>query len=240
MALKVTVLEVPATFGEVDVAFTLVDRLLAQAPPGDLVLLPEACLTGYVSPRLDFDVGRFAEGLDGRCARGLAELARRYQTHLVGPLVELDGARRYNSLVGFTPDGERFLHYRKRHPWHPETWATPGDLPWPLVKVQDVHLTAAVCFDAHFLAEEADDQLRAADLLLFSSAWVDEGQDSRTPLLADLARRFNVVVANANWGQGAVRVVGQGGSVVLGRAGQVLATVQKGRASADVAVRAGA
>lgn len=232
VTLRVTALELPSTWGTVDTALALVDRLLSEGEAGDLVLLPEASLTGYVSPRLDFDLRPFAEPLEGHTAHALSTLAQRHRVHLVGPLIEQDGARHFNALVGFTPDGARFLHYRKRNPWYPETWATAGDLPFPLVEVNGVKVTAAVCFDAHFLAEQAADALMKADVLLFASAWVDEGADSRTPLLADLARQFGVAIVNANWGPGSVRVVGQGGSAIFSKTGAILSTVVKSRASA--------
>jgi len=239
VSLRVTALELPATWGGVGEALALVERLLALRPPGELVLLPEASLTGYVSPRLDFDLRRFAEPLEGPTAATLASLARRARVHLVAPLIEQAGQRCFNAMVGFGPDGGRFLHYRKRNPWYPETWATPGDLPFPLVEVNGLTLTLAVCFDAHFLAEQAAEPLSKADALLFPSAWVEDqpGADTRTPLLAELARTFGLSIVNANWGPGAVTVPGQGGSAVYGPDGALLATAKAARVDATLAPR---
>lgn len=239
VSLRATALELPATWGDEGQALARVDRLLAEGPPGGLVLLPEASLTGYVSPRADFDLRRFAEPLDGPTARALAALAARHRVHLVGPLVERDGARHFNAMVGFGPDGARFLHYRKRNPWYPETWATPGDLPFPLVEVNGLTLTLALCFDAHFLAEQAADQLAEADALLFASAWVEDvaGTDTRAPLLASLARSFSISIVNANWAPGAVALPGQGGSAIYGPDGAVLARAKGGRADASLSKR---
>lgn len=69
---------------------------------------------------------------------------------------------------------------------------------------------------------EATKELDAADLLVFTSAWVDE-EDTRLPLLRALARRHRVAVVNANWREGVVVVPGQGGSVVLDAKGRVVA-----------------
>jgi predicted amidohydrolase len=236
-ALRVCALELPAHWGPPAAVLTDVDRRLACGPAADLVLLPEAALTGYVSPTGAFDLAAVAEPLAGPTARALAALAVRHRTHVVGPLVELDGARRYNATIGFAPDGARVLHYRKRHPWIPERWATAGDLPHPLVRIGDVTVTVATCYDLHFLADEAAGVLRAADLLLFPSAWV-EAADSRPFLLRGLARRFGLAIANANWAPGRVRVAGQGGSRILGRDGRTLAVAAAdGRAEADIAPR---
>jgi predicted amidohydrolase len=213
--MKIAVLERPARFGEPALALAELDALLEAGPHADLVLLPELTLTGYVSPDRDFDLTRFAEPLDGPTAGALRALAVKHRLHLIGPLVEADGGRLYNSMVGFAPDGERRLHYRKRHPWFPEEWATCGNLPHPLVEIGGLQVTLAICYDVHFLADEAAPELEAADLLLFPSAWVERGADSRPELFAELRRRFGVAIANANWGPGRPRISGQGGSVIL-------------------------
>jgi predicted amidohydrolase len=232
--MDVAVLELPARWGAPAEALADVDERLARGPAADLVLLPEASLTGYLSPDGDTDLGPAAEPVDGPTARALAGLAVRHRTHVVGPLVEADGERRFNAIVGFGPDGSRVLHYRKRHPWMPETWATPGDLPYPLVEIGGLRVTLAVCYDLHFIPAEAADQLSAADLLLFPSAWV-ERRDTRVGRLRRLAERFGVAVANANWGAGVVNVYGQQGSCIVGSDGTVLAVASlNGRADATV------
>lgn len=212
--MRLTVLELAARWGRATSVLDEVDQLLRAGPASDLVLLPEAALHGYVSPAGDFDLTRFAEGLDGPTATGAAALARAHHTHLVAPLVLREGTAVFNAIACFDPTGTPRFVYRKRHPWFPETWATPGPEPHPLVELAGITLTAAICFDVHFLADEAADQLAAADLLLFPSAWVDE-IDSRPQLLGDLARRFDLHVANANWAAGDVVVPGQGGSSIV-------------------------
>lgn len=220
--LRVTGLQLPAEYGQVEAQLRRVERLVREGPPTELVLLNEAALTGYVSPRGDFDLTRFAEPLDGATAQALAALAVELQVHLVGPLVERDGSRCFNAMVGFRPDGSRFLHYRKRHPWYPETWATPGEEPLPLVEVKGVTISLAICFDVHFLAEESAAQLEQADVLLFPSAWVEEGADTRPALLGGLAERFHLAIVHANWCAGAVVVPGQGHSRWWNAEGQMV------------------
>jgi predicted amidohydrolase len=232
--LRLTALELPARFGDPDAQLALVEATLQRRPPGDLTLLAEACLTGYVSPSLDFDLRRFAEPLEGPTARRLAHLAQRFGTHLVGPLIEAAHGATHNAMVGYTPEGTPWLHYRKRHPWFPETWATAGVAPPPVVRVREWSVTLAICFDLHFLEEDAARQLGAADVLLFPSAWVQD-EDSRSARLAALARRFGLAVVNANWAPGDVRVPGQGRSMVLDATGEVRAEARPRAASADAA-----
>ncbi len=112
----------------------------------------------------------------------------------------------------------------------------PGIHPLPLFRVGDVLVSVAICFDGHFLEADSAEVLAQADLLAFTSAWVDE-EDSRVPLLRGLARRFGIAVANANWGPGVVRVPGQGGSCVLDAAGEVRALVKRPVLRADALVQ---
>lgn len=219
--LRVTLLGLPARWNSSEEQLAMVHEAVAPGA-ADLVLLPEACLTGYVSPELDFDLSPFAEPLDAGTKR-LARLSRALGSAVVGPVIEREGSATYNTMVGVDPDGHRWLHYRKRHPWYPETWATPGDTNHSLVEWRGLTITAAICFDVHFLEAEAADALERADVLLFPTAWVDGGE-TREPLVADLAARFGLIIFNANWGPGRPRVPGQGRSLVAWPDGTVTTT----------------
>jgi len=221
--MRVSVLELPARWGEPEEALEQVDRLLA-AGPTDLAILPEMALCGYVSPEVDFDLTCFAEPIDGRTIRLAAEICRRRSTHMVAPLVLSEEGALYNAAVVIAPDGGLAATYRKRHPWIPERWATAGTLEPPLFHIGAITATLAICYDGHFLPHDAAAVLRKADLLVFTSAWVDE-EDSRVPLLRGIGRRFGITVANANWAPGVVSVAGQGGSCVIDPRGEVVAVV---------------
>lgn len=226
--LRVTVLELPAVWGAPLDALRVVEAELARGPATDVVLLPEASLTGYVSPDGDFDLTRFAEPSDGPVAQAIAGVARRLRTHVVAPLVLGEGECCFNVMAAFDPRGERVFTYRKRHPWLPETWATAGLEAAPTVDIQGARVTIAVCYDVHFLEDEAADALDAADLLLFPSAWVEE-RDSRPVLLSEIARRHRIAIANANWSPGVVRVPGQGRSAIYDARGEIVAQVSSPR-----------
>jgi predicted amidohydrolase len=220
-ALRVSVLELPARWNGAAPGLAEVDTLLAEGET-DLAVLPELALTGYVSPEGDFDVSRFAEPIDGPTVVAAAKVASRHRVHLTLPLVLSEAGRLYNATVLLTQAGDVAAIYRKRHPWFPETWATPGGREPPVVRIRGVRVTMATCFDGHFLAEDSGRALRGADLLAFTSAWVDD-EDSRVPLLRSLARTFRIAIANANWGPGVVEVPGQGGSCILDERGKALA-----------------
>jgi predicted amidohydrolase len=230
--LRVSVIELPATWGKPQTMLKAAKQAIAVAAP-DLALLPEASLTGYVSPKQDFDLSPFAEAADGPTAQACADLARKSGTHLVAPLVLKEGDALFNAFACYGPDGKTLFTYRKRHPWFPETWATPGPQPLPLVDIGGLEVSLAICFDVHFLEEESAAQLEQADVLLFPSAWVDDSPEPARPaLLQQLARRFELNVVNANWGLGNPPVRGQGRSVIYGRSGEVLAEMKPGHSVA--------
>ena len=224
---RISVLELPARWDAVDVALADVDQLLTSGGPTDLAILPEMSFTGYVSPEADWNLTRFAEPLDGPTVRAVATLAERHATSIVAPLVLAEGGELYNAAVVVGPDRSRppLAVYRKRHPWFPETWATPGRGAYPLFHIGPLTVTIAICFDGHFLEDEAAALLPLVDLLVFTSAWVDD-EDTRVPLLRSLTKQFGVAVANANWAPGVVVVPGQGSSCVLDAQGDVVASVE--------------
>jgi len=232
--MRLTILELAARWADASGVLDEVDARLAAGAPSDLVVLPEAALHGYVSPEGDFDLTRFAEPLDGPTAARCGAIARARRVHLVAPLVLREGAALFNAIACFDPAGAPAFVYRKRHPWFPEEWATAGTQPPPLLEIAGCRVTAAICFDVHFLAEDAAPQLAAADVLVFPSAWVEE-VDSRAQLLSALARQFEVHVANANWAPGVVRIPGQGGSCVIGPRGELIVRAEEaGRIDVEV------
>lgn len=231
--MNLTAIQLPARFDAFGEQLRAVELLLEAGPRTDLVLLPEAALTGYVSTLGDFDLTRFAEALEGPTHQALAQLARRFECLIIGPLIEREGSFVFNSMIGITPTGERLVHYRKRHPWMPEKWATAGTQHAQTFEWKALTFSIAVCFDVHFLEEDAAAQLDASDVLLFPSAWVDDEDDSRVPLLRGLAVARGCSVLNANWGVGRPRVPGQGGSMFVDRSGVLTERLAGGLARLD-------
>ncbi len=233
--MRATALQLPARFGAAKEQLTFAEALLEGGPQTDLVLLPEAALTGYVSPRGNFDLSAFAEPIDGPTRAALAHLAKRFDCLVVGPVIERAGPGLFNSLLAITPVGETLLHYRKHRPWVPEKWATPGPGPSDVISWRGKTITAAICFDVHTLSADAGPKLDAADLLLFPSAWVDDDEgDSRPELLTAISAQHRVAVLNANWGPGKPLLNGQGGSLFLDAAGEVKARLKTKTGRLDV------
>lgn len=224
-SLRVAALETEHVFGDAEGALSRLDEELSRIEDVDLVLLSECSLTGYVSQYGDFDLSRFAEPLDGPTTAELSQLALDHRIALASSFVERDGDDFYNAVVVHDAQGDRIAHYRKRHPWVPEVWATPGDRPLPLFDVRGVTLTIAVCFDVHFLEEESALELDQAEVLLFPSAWVNGPgpRDRRAAILPPLAKHHDLWIVNANWGRSLPRIAGQGCSKIVAPHGEVVA-----------------
>lgn len=228
--MRVSVFEVPARWGFDLFVFNELEDRLAESPT-DLALLPETALTGYVSPKGEFDLSPFAETRDGVTAQLLSALAKKHRTTLVGPLVLREGDRRFNAMAAYGPNGEELFVYKKRNPWYPESWATPGTEQPPLVEIAGVKTTICICFDLHFVSKDCGAVLDAADLLLFPAAWTEvlPGEplpngpvDSRLEHFKTLTEKHRVAIAHANWSRGVVRLPGQGGSRILAPDGKIL------------------
>jgi predicted amidohydrolase len=232
LAIQLCALQLPLVWGDKAAALTLLEQHLSKIAPTSgtsaikkptIIVLPEAFVTGYVSPRGDFDLRPFAEPLHGPSHQKLAELAKRFQVAIAAPLIEADGGKFFNSMLFIDETGTTLGHYRKRHPWLPEKWATPGDLGTPVFSWAGVSITMSICFDLHFLRRECINELQRAELLLFSSVWVEEEDDTRTPQLIKTAKMFQTTIINANWAKSKPRVPSQGGSVIVSSSGEILA-----------------
>ena len=202
---------------------TLVARLVAWlVGPGWI----DARTTLRGSVAITFTEAAAAE-MHERLTQALSELARRHGVALCCPAVERGGDDVYNACVVFDRSGRELVRYRKIHPWLPELHVAPGDPPFGSFELDGVRFALAICYDVHFLGDEAADELEAADVLLLPTAWVDDRRDGRA-MLADLARDFDVWIVNANWGVGTPRVRGQGGSRVVDPRGRIVARAGDG------------
>ena len=221
--LRVAALQLPLVWGDKAAAFDLLEAQLAALSDVRLVLLPEAFITGYLSPEGRFDLRPYAETIDGESRQRFAALAKQFNVALAVPLIEQAGQQYFNSMLFLDEHGALLGHYRKRHPWFPEKWASPGDLGFPVFLWGGCRLCMAICFDLHFLGKERGRELKQADLLLISSVWVEEEGDTRTPQLQNLAKKFQVNILNTNWAQSIPRLPSQGGSIILDAQGNTLA-----------------
>jgi 5-aminopentanamidase len=117
----------------------------------DLWVLPELFATGYLFADRN-EAAALAEAIpDGPTVRGLVALAAGHRCALVAGVLEAapDG-RLFNSAVAVDATGLRAL-YRKAHVFgHEKEWASPGDLPFPVVELAGARVGLMICFDWRF------------------------------------------------------------------------------------------
>ncbi|KVC55290.1 carbon-nitrogen hydrolase family protein [Burkholderia pseudomultivorans] len=147
MKLKLDIVQLAGRDG--DTRYNLqrtLDAIAACAPGTDIVMFPEAQLTGFLDPS---NLAECAEPLDGPSVTAVAAAARERDVAVVVGLIENDGGRFYNTTVFVTPDGIA-LRYRKTHLWVTEHGVVlPGDR-YATVEWRGVRIGLLICYDSEF------------------------------------------------------------------------------------------
>ena len=215
-------------------------ELAAQAGVrgADLVVLPELGTTGYYM----FDRFRdLAEPADGPTVTIIAELARRWDFHVVVGLAERgDDDQVFNSAILVGPDGVLGT-YRKAHLWDREREVfAPGTGP-PLVDAGEPlgTLGLLVCYDLEF--PEIADEVSAGGAALLAAPAAFGNLTLWKATLESRARDLGIplVAANRLGLEGDTRFCGH--SMVMDAGGQVLADAgtSMGLAMAEVTIGPG-
>ena len=146
--------------------------LIDQAPPSDLILLPEIWPCGFFS----FDrYERDSESIEGPIVKAFKDKARKINCYIfMGSMVENDGEQLFNTSIFLNPKGDIVAHYRKMHLFgyqsEEASILTPGrdvvvaNTPWGVTGFSN-------CYDLRFpeLFRRMVDQ--GAKFFLVTSAW---------------------------------------------------------------------
>lgn len=219
----------------------------AAAKGAEVIVLPEAAITGYMSSdlkrtwRLDGrDVTKgltgvspehAAESVPGPSTEAFGRLADELNVYLTVPLVELDPqtGKYYNTVALMGPDGRMLVHYRKINPWPwaERAWTSHGNYGNVFVDTPLGRMGVLICYDINF--EPPDLRKVGVDHLLYPIAWVDsEKSDWFRKKLPDIARQNDLNIIGANWTVPAgsrPQWHGYGHSSIISRQGRILAKV---------------
>lgn len=165
--------------------------LLARRQEVDLLVLPEACLGGYLSgldgPRAEVgeDTGPPALDMDGPEIRGLVRMAGDVVVCLgLCERAVVDGqVRRYNSAVCLSADGVHAVHRKVHQPLGENSSYAAGD-GFAAFDTPIGRMGMLICYDKAFPEAARALALDGAHLLACLSAW----PCSRTAPSGDLAR----------------------------------------------------
>jgi NAD+ synthase (glutamine-hydrolysing) len=242
--LRLALAQINPTVGDIEGNARLISDSIERARDGgaQLVLLPELCLSGYPPEdlvlRRDF-LAAVREGLDAIAAEvegivalvGFPERVERPATELehFDPLIDSPPPPAYNSLA-ILADGEVQGIYRKCDlpnygVFDERRYFEPGTEP-ALIEVDGVSVGLTVCEDIwHPGFPEGDEAAAGARLVVNSSASpYHRGKGrAREGMVADRARANGAAFALCNAVGGQDELVFDGGSVVVGPDGEVLA-----------------
>lgn len=251
---KVAAVQCSSILGDVAANRAKLVRLVEEAASNGakIIVLPEACITGYLSQDLKTnwcldgrpieaaftgrDPSGSAETVPGPSTKVFAEVAKRLGIYVTVPLVEVvpgkgeEPAKYFNTVCLAAPDGKIVAHYRKLTPWpYPEkSWATKGDLGVQTYDTEYGRVGLAICFDIHTILDKYEP--KKIWTLLYPIAWVADSHpaDWFWHILPGRIRRYNHNVVGANWSvDGPQPWFGYGFSTIYGPDGTILATSHK-------------
>lgn len=154
----------------------------------DFICYPEICTCGAAG----FERGlQVAPELEPYVAE-VGKLAREFNTAIIAPFIERQGARRFNSVPIVDRSGKLVLVYRKNYPTIGELEAgiAPGH-EVPVAECDGVRVAATVCFDLNFDHVAAELERQKAQIVFWPSMYWG-GQ-----LLQHWALRYGFVMAAA-------------------------------------------
>jgi omega-amidase len=193
----------------------------ADIRPGALVVLPEMFATGF-----SMHVDTIAESDDGPTHRFLAELARRFQSHVIGGVVTraADGRGR-NDAVVFGPDGRLVVRYCKLHPFSyaGETKHYQAGEEVKLFAWHDLTVAPLVCYDLRFPEVFRRAVRRGAGVLAVIANWPEPREAHWLALLRARAIENQAYVVGVNRAGADPHVRYSGHSLIVGPRGEMLA-----------------
>jgi predicted amidohydrolase len=226
---------VTATAAATRTLSTLCDQAGQQG--AQLIVCPEMAATRYLFTDATA-AARIAEPATGPGYQELAAVAQRHAAYLVCGYAEqafdADGkpSHLYNSARVIGPDGALLYNYRKRLLFDAdETWASPGDVPYPLLQTPHARLAAGICMDLNDDRFTAFLRQTAPHVVAFCTNWVDEGFDVRPYWRYRLQDVPSYFIAANTYGEesarGHARTTFSGCSAILSPQGRTLALAPK-------------
>jgi predicted amidohydrolase len=173
MTIRVAACQIDPQLGEVDRNLEHIERAVAEAAAAgaQLVVLPEAAVTGYVFENLD-EALTVAQRAVAVAEQRLADAARGAGVALIVGTLEAEAREVFNTALIFTGDGRRF-RYRKMHlPYlGVDRFATPGPDPPEVYDLAGMRVGVLICYDLRFPEAARICALEGADLVALPTNW---------------------------------------------------------------------
>jgi predicted amidohydrolase len=173
MTIRVAACQIDPKLGEVDRNIEHIERVVAEAATSgaQLVLLPEAAVTGYVFDHLD-EALTVAQRAEAVAEQRLADAAAANHVVLIVGTLEAEAREVFNTALIFAPDGRRF-RYRKTHlPYlGVDRFATPGPDAPEVYDLAGMRVGVLICYDLRFPEAARICALEGADLVALPTNW---------------------------------------------------------------------
>jgi predicted amidohydrolase len=189
----------------------LADLRVAASAGAQLVVFPEAALTGYVYRSLE-EAMPVAEPVPGPSTAALADVCRELGVHAVVGLLERDEDRYYNVSVLIGPAGV-IGKYRKLHlPYLGiDRFLRRGDLPPAVHETELGRIGLSICYDLDFPEYARVLALLGAQLIVTITNWPDDIEFVPDHVVQTRAREnvVNHVAVNRAGVERGVRFIGR-------------------------------
>lgn len=137
----------------------------------EIVILPEAAITGYCFESLEEAV-KFAEPIDGPSSQSIAAACRETGAHAIVGFIENDSGKHYNAAMVVGPDGV-IGNYRKIHmPFlGMDRFLNPGNRPFEVIDLPAGRIGVNICYDVSFPESIRCLKLMGAELIVLPTNW---------------------------------------------------------------------
>lgn len=202
-------------------------RLEQMIGQTDLIVLPEMFNTGF-----SMDAASFAETMDGKTIRWMAETAARYHAAIVGSLMVKEKGAFFNRLIWMQPDG-RFQYYDKRHLFrmageHQHYSAGGSRL---VIHYKGWKICPLVCYDLRFPVWSRNRLIQNEydyDCLIYIANWPDKrSQAWKSLLLARAVENQSYVIGVNRIGADGNQIQYSGDSAVIDYLGEKLSKTER-------------
>ena len=202
--IRVAAVQMDVMLGKVDHNLEQINaRAAAAAGDGaDLVVFPEAAITGYCFDSLE-EAWQFSEPIPGPCTARLQQLCRTHDLTVVVGMLERCGDQVFNASVAVNAAG-LVGRYRKVHlPYlGVDQFISPGNLPFQVHatgQTQDAaRVGMLICYDASFPEAARVLALDGADVIALPTNWPPGAEPTAAHVINARASENKVYVVAAN------------------------------------------
>ena len=144
---------------------------IASGGGAQLVIFPEAALSGYVFSSLD-EALPIIEPIPGPSTEKILAACRELNVYVIAGLLEEDGGKYYNAAAFLGPSG-LVGKYRKLHlPYLGiDRFLNHGDLPLTVYETEVGRIGMCICYDSRFPETTRVLALKGADIVVLITNW---------------------------------------------------------------------